>query len=177
MPVYLMIIIVGIFFLINPILHITLKNHIKIQKIISITVTCIYATLLFLVCMAKLSISDTFYMSFERYGDWFGKQFEFSLFSNIKDFIYNVAMMFPIGYCIALISKKTNKFKLLIATIVGLSFSLCIEFCQWLLPIARTPSLSDLLANTLSAFVGALIYVIINTILIKFSKKNNNINC
>lgn len=72
------------------------------------------------------------------------------------DRIYNVLLYLPAGFCLALwLNAYCRRWvAVLVATVVGTLFSLCIEVAQvYLSP--RVPSLIDLLLNSLGTLLGA----------------------
>jgi glycopeptide antibiotics resistance protein len=66
------------------------------------------------------------------------------------EFTANVGMFVPIGVLVAMLSRHWW-----IALVVGVALTCGIEFTQQFLP-ARFPSVSDLVANSSGALVGAL---------------------
>jgi len=71
------------------------------------------------------------------------------------EFTANVGMFVPIGALVAALSRHWWW-----GLVFGIALTCCIEFVQQFLP-ARFPSVSDLVANSLGALVGALGVVLI----------------
>ncbi len=88
--------------------------------------------------------------------------FEFSaksIFSwriNTFDMFENLFLLFPIGFFLTLSSNKNSTINIIKYTLVGFVFSLCIESSQLFLE-SRTSQYWDVIANTLSMALGALI--------------------
>ena len=70
------------------------------------------------------------------------------------NFIGNICLFVPIGFCVPLLWNKSTLPKTLL---VGFLISLFIELCQ--LPQARGTDIDDLWINTLGAMIGYLLYV------------------
>ncbi len=81
------------------------------------------------------------------------KQFVFNIIPDgLIDMVDNIVLLIPIGI---VVYKFARKNKLLWAFIWGLGVGLFIELMQFLLPIMRYPSISDVLLNGISSFFGA----------------------
>lgn len=116
------------------------------------TLVCIVVILLMTLSPTPLdrgyeSAIDELLAALHRHGvpTWFGyRKFEFTA---------NVAMFLPLGFLVALaLPRRAMWLTLLI--VPALSGS--IEWAQSALLLERTPSLFDVLANTLGGYVGAL---------------------
>ena len=68
----------------------------------------------------------------------------------------NVALFVPFGFALALVLRRRPVLRTVIA---GLVTSVAFEVLQAVLPIDRTPSVGDVVANTCGATVGALLSV------------------
>ncbi len=84
----------------------------------------------------------------------------FAKLFNLADTILNILLFFPLGIGIFLVfnhsfSDSVRKI-LIMALLVGLLLSICIEIFQYLVP-KRIPSLSDIIANTGGAVFGCYI--------------------
>ena len=79
---------------------------------------------------------------------------------DVKGKILNLCMLFPFGSLFAVRFRKHMADNKLIyrAALTGFFFSLCIETLQFFLPSGQ-PSTSDLVLNTIGAFLGALAVV------------------
>ena len=69
------------------------------------------------------------------------------------NFIGNICLFVPIGFCVPLLWNKSSLPKTLL---VGFLISLFIELCQ--LPQARGTDIDDLWINTLGAMIGYILY-------------------
>ena len=72
----------------------------------------------------------------------------------IINFIGNICMFVPIGFCIPLLWKGMSFKK---TALIGLAISLFIELCQ--IPQARGTDIDDLWLNTLGAVLGYILYI------------------
>jgi glycopeptide antibiotics resistance protein len=68
------------------------------------------------------------------------------------EFLYNVLLFVPVALVGALLWRQV---RLRVWTALGFAASLLIETLQAVVLTGRTPQVSDLVANTLGAFVGA----------------------
>ena len=82
--------------------------------------------------------------------------------SNFQNLIANILLFIPMGYFFRLTVNRRGAF------LFGATVSTSIELIQLFLP-ARTPSVVDILANTLGSGMGALIYEVLST-RIRFTK-------
>jgi glycopeptide antibiotics resistance protein len=71
---------------------------------------------------------------------------------NFVEFGANVVMFLPFGALVALLLEPWGWW---LSGVAGLTFSLCIELGQYLLPVQRFASPYDLASNTAGALVGA----------------------
>ncbi len=81
---------------------------------------------------------------------------------NIKNKVLNLGMLGPLGLLLVLPRRRdeSGSVRIFKATLWCLIFSVLIETSQYFLP-ARTPSASDVLMNTIGAFLGAVVALII----------------
>jgi len=93
----------------------------------------------------------------------------------IINFIGNICLFVPIGFCVPLLWHKQSFRKTIL---VGLLISLFIELCQ--LPQARGTDIDDLWINTLGTVCGYWLYVgscnFLSGFLLKFWVQNGNRN-
>ena len=75
----------------------------------------------------------------------------------VINFIGNICMFLPIGFCIPLLWNKVSFRKTIV---IALGISLFIELCQH--PQARGTDIDDLWINTLGAVIGYLLYALLN---------------
>jgi hypothetical protein len=91
-----------------------------------------------------------------------GRRFELSLVDTGGpiDLIRNMLLFLPIGFGIAYQTwghGRRRRWPLLVSLVTGLGLSLIVEVLQVFLP-ERDPSLSDMVANGLGAFIGCLCF-------------------
>lgn len=66
-------------------------------------------------------------------------------------------------------ARRNADFVLLKVTLMGFAASFLVEFVQYF--VGREPDIDDLIANTLGAFLGCLIFVLIRKLFPKFTEK------
>jgi hypothetical protein len=77
---------------------------------------------------------------------------------SLVEFSANVAMFVPLGFLLAaLVDRRLTWVAVAAASLVSVS----IELAQWLLLPARFPAVSDVVANTMGAAIGALLFTVI----------------
>lgn len=132
-------------------LFILFVNNKKLITIIATILFCIYLSVLI---VGVFSNDGNFKnLSFVASCKWAAKQISWSpIPKTISDFLINIIMLMPIGLYIGAICKKP----LLKSIIIGFSIGLFIETMQFVLPISRSPQLSDMLLNGISAILGCL---------------------
>lgn len=91
-----------------------------------------------------------------------GRRFELSLVETEEpvDLIRNIVLFLPIGFGIAYQTwahGRRRRWLLLVSLVTGFGLSLIVEVLQVFLP-EREPSLSDILTNSLGAFIGYLCF-------------------
>lgn len=118
-------------------------------------------------CLAPLIIYifSLFYLAVLRRGIVEHSYFRFNLFQCyfkpsdiiIKDIIVNIACFIPLGLLVGLVS---NRFRIPRALLVGFLISLVIEFSQlmWKRGIF---DMNDIFNNTIGAFIGGLLAVLL----------------
>ena len=140
-------------FILPSILALCLKNHPKALKVCAICLTATYFVALFIGTTFKISLKKgalTIFADFTK--KWFSMRFLLYSFKPVNLTI-NIALLFPLGFIVYYFAKK-NKF----LKTIYLSFilSLFIELYQFILPIARTTELTDVLFNTIGGILSAL---------------------
>lgn len=133
-----------------------------------------------LVCgvFGKVTIGKTVTLTFERYDNFFDKAFNFYPFTkDFGDIVINIFMLVPIGISVY---NLFNKQKLVRALLFGLGAGCFIEIMQLILPIARSPQLSDIILNGISGLLGGVYAMVISKIKCKKSLSddlsNQNVN-
>ena len=95
--------------------------------------------------------------------------------SNIADFIGNIVLFIPLSFSISgwLRRRRINQVAIIITVVyLSFSFSIAIEILQVFLP-SRSPTYSDVLANTLGGLGGWLIFEVCATILGHYTTTTN----
>jgi len=83
-------------------------------------------------------------------------------FATVADVVQNIALFVPLGFVVAFAGRWRP-------IVIGAGLSLSVELLQQLLP-ARSPSLIDLVTNTLGAWTGGLVYYAIRRMLMRGSR-------
>ena len=100
-----------------------------------------------------------------RWRKHLNKTFNFDIVANdLQDFIINILMLVPFGFLLKPIFQKYSITKTLI---IGIGFSVLIEMLQLVLPINRSPQLSDIILNSLSCLIGIVSFILFKLIIIK----------
>ncbi|MBL0709549.1 MAG: VanZ family protein, partial [Colwellia sp.] len=86
----------------------------------------------------------------------FSLQKEFSWKMNSLDMFENLFLLFPIGFLFAISSNKIKLIDIVKYTVIGFIFSLLVESSQLFLK-TRTSQYWDVIANTISMFLGVLL--------------------
>lgn len=173
--------IVGLLFASIPVIHIALKNNPKALNIVSKIMLALYMLATITFTMTQVSIGQqNIIVNFAATGDWFSKVFDFSLANiQLKDFLINIALTYPIGYAVATNSKSSGK-GILYGLAAGFATGLMIEILQFSLPVNRYPSLSDIILNSFSGLIGSTACVatskIYDAVKNKFFNKQNTLN-
>jgi len=155
-----------VFYIIIPTILTFLKNS-KVKKILDITYSVLFFIMLFVGVFGKIDINKTFTtIFFDFTNEMFSKQFNFKFWIvNFQDFIINISMLFPLGYIFTSFIK--SKKVVLISFVLGLLTGMIIEISQFLLPIYRSPQLSDIILNGVSALIGAIYFYLIRKLALK----------
>ncbi len=150
----------GIFLAVPILFAISVKYDYILRRIMSVFLAFyVVLTLLLTILTVQFNV-DMIDISFDFSGEWMSKEFSFDLFpSNFEDFIINILMLVPFGGFIYCLSKKRGDKRILNAIYLGLLFSIVIELLQFFMPISRSPQLSDILLNTISSLIGAVIFM------------------
>ncbi len=159
-----------VFFLILPTALILLCFYKKkALKIVCAFFFLLYFVFIMILVLGQINISKTSVtVSLKPNAQWFSLRFLVGSFE-IKNILYNLAMMFPISFFVFCFASK----KVFIKTIVlSFCFSLFIEFCQFVLPFARYTELLDLVLNTISGVLGYLYFYCVVCVFYKLQNKN-----
>jgi len=166
-PTYLVYILVPIFYIALPtILILTIKSN-KTLRVASIVFLVIFLIALFLATTFDVYYTNTQVKVLFRFsGESMGKTIHWSVLPRGKrDFLINILMLIPLGAVICINTKKKIVNRLIWAFVFGVITGTAIETIQYLLPVARTIQLSDVLLNTLSVVLGATYYHFIDCVL------------
>lgn len=106
------------------------------------------ALLAYFLLIIFLLTLNPFYLAWPR-------DFTFTFRSGINNLVANIFLFLPLGFFYRLTTRRRG------ALLLGACISLIIEMIQLFVP-ARTPSVIDILANTLGAGLGAMIYDILS---------------
>ena len=155
-------IIILVYILISILHIINQKRNITLLFIIILSIYLICLIILTL-CTASSLTSKGLSIKGVSGASWFGKDILLS-FSGVtkSDAITNLIMLYPMGYLTALLCTGSLKRRFFKGVLAGVLTSFIIEFLQFALPILRAPSLSDLIFNSISALLGALMFLAIN---------------
>ena len=163
-------------FLVCPIVLSLLYKKERLNKILAYCLLGLYTIALVIGVFTKASIKNgVFSIRLDYSAGWANKTIKFNILKTRKvDFLINSVLLFPIGVILSLFLSYKNKpikKQLISLLVVGFVIGLFIEFMQFLLPIARSVQLSDLLLNTISSVMGGLYFVFVNSITKKLRKK------
>ncbi|MBW1801690.1 MAG: VanZ family protein [Deltaproteobacteria bacterium] len=75
---------------------------------------------------------------------------------SIPDAVQNVLLFIPFGFFGFLSLKSHKLFRVVIVTILGVLFSICVEILQ-LLTVERTSSINDVITNGVGTFLGVIL--------------------
>ena len=163
-------------FLFCPVVFAVLYKKEKLNKVLALILLGLYIVALIIGVFTKASIKNgVFSIRLDYSAGWANKTIKFNILKTRKvDFLINSVLLFPIGVILSLFLSYKNKpikKQLISLLVVGFVIGLFIEFMQFLLPIARSVQLSDLLLNTISSVMGGLYFVFVNSITKKLRKK------
>ena len=85
---------------------------------------------------------------------------------DLEHMLLNTVLFMPFGVLTPFLMKRANLLKV---TLFGFAASFFVEFVQYF--VGREPDIDDLIANTLGAFLGCLIFVLIRKLFPKFTEK------
>lgn len=170
---YLIIILLAVFYLIVPLILILFVKNAKIKKFCNILYCVVFCIILFVGVFFKVEISKSVtQINVDFSQGFFNKKFNFKFWSfDLQDFIINILMLFPFGYVFNEALK--TKHKCLFSLLFGLMIGTFIELNQFILPIPRSPQLSDIIFNGLSVFIGSVFFVFVNFLIQKITKNKD----
>ncbi len=132
-------------------------KHIKLNRILSAVGFTLYSCLVALLTLTETQLTATqTIINFSASSKWFSKHLSLSFYENTLHTIINCAMLLPLGSITTqnVISNK-SKHPILKSLALGLVVGTTIETLQFILPINRTPDVTDVLMNTISCGLGA----------------------
>lgn len=158
MSIYLVISLIFVYYAIIPIV----LNCLATKKWVYWIYLLLFVPVLVCGVFGKVTIGKTVTLTFERFGNFFNKDFNFYPFTkDFGDIVINTFMLVPIGISVYNLS---NKQKLVRALLFGLGVGCFIEIMQLILPIARSPQLSDIILNGISGLLGGVYAMILSKI-------------
>lgn len=141
-------------------------NKTNYKKIILLTLFAIYITGVFYFTGSG-TIWDGLFRNFDIRYEYINT-IPFSNNIDVVGYLLNIILLIPFGFLVPLIWKKLNRPSVII--VFGFLFSLLIESSQLL--NNRSSDIDDLILNTLGAFIGFVIFRILDKVL-KFNPNNN----
>lgn len=174
MNIYLLIVLLIIYYAVLPVLFAIFIKSDKALKITFLVYLIAFLPLLICGVFGVVNISNNVTVTFASNGKWLGKAFSFSpVPRGVQDFVINVFMLVPIGISTYVLAKNQ---KLLKGLLVGVLVGAIIEIMQLILPITRSPELSDIILNSISSLLGAVYMLVIYKIKDKLFKAKLNTN-
>lgn len=147
----------------SAILNILLRKGKICRRTILISLTLVvYILLLFFYIVLGRRSHDFYNISLDLI-EPYKLLFQNGTFLNYREVVMNIISFIPIGFLIGCIA---NRLKILKATAVAFSFSLLCEFLQFAMRNGYS-EVKDVINNTFGAFLGALLCVIILSIIKK----------
>lgn len=168
MSIYLVVGLVFVYYVIVPILISCLTN----KKWPYLVYFLVFIPMLVCGVFSKIDIGKTVTLTFEKSGTFFDKTFNFNpITKDVKDIIINVFMLIPVGVAFY---NFASKHKLLHSFLSALIISCLIEILQLILPIARTPQLTDIILNSISGLLGGVFALLLAKIKNRAKSSKNN---
>ena len=159
-------------FAIIPIVNFLLIKNEKVIKIIFLILAIIYSILICIGVFFKVNLAQNITITLFKNVEGVNKSFSFYPFAKtLTDFLINILMFVPLGFLLSPILKKHTLIKTLL---IGFIFSTFIELMQLLLPIVRSPQLSDIILNTLSCLIGGLCFSLLKLFKSLLTRKKSN---
>ena len=158
-PIWLVITLGAVCYLVLPFLIWALIKNEKIKKIVTIILFSLYCAVLFVGVFGVINFSkNNVHISFNFTNRWASKNINWGFNITKFDLIINLVMLFPVGMLTYfLLQKRRFLTKILLLIVVGLMTGLLIETCQFILPIYRSVQLTDVLLNTASVLAGGFL--------------------
>ena len=169
----IILLILSIIFAIFPILFFSVSKNAKHIKVVSLVLSILYILVICIGVFSNIQLGkDITIIPFDLTVK-LNKSFDFNLISkNIQDFIINILMFIPLGFLLTPLFKTHTVLKTLL---IGISFSILIEIMQLILPINRSPQLSDIVLNSLSCLIGIACFLLFRFIVAKLKSNKKTI--
>ena len=160
MNTYIVLALVIIYYAIAPIFLSLCPRSDKTRKTAYLVYLILFIPVLICGVFGKVNIGKIVTITFEKSGGVADKVFNFSpITKDVRDIVINIFMLVPIGLATYNLS---NKHRLLKAILFGLLTGAFIETMQFILPIARSPQLTDIILNTISSLIGAVYALVLS---------------
>ena len=167
------VVMIGGFVLLPAILKLFLKNG-KFTKIFNSILIIPFIGIMLSLTLGRVSFGKYVEVEFVSAGGWCDKTIYLFQKFGIRDMIINLAMLTPIGVFAWSFKRRFVK-NILISAFFGLLFGFTIESLQFILPIARTVQIQDILFNMLSSVIGGL-FVCICALIFNKNNKRGRVN-
>lgn len=157
-PTLIVILCIIMFYLVLPTTFFLLIKRKRLLDLIFFLFFIAFIAILIVCTIGKIEINRDFStLHFDFSYKWCEKSINWLPYTkSITDFLINISMLFPVGLFIFTISSKKSWQKLLICLCIGAAFGTLIESYQFILPVARSVQLSDVLLNSISSLLGGL---------------------
>lgn len=171
MNTYIVLALVVIYYAIVPVFLSLCPKSDKTRKTAYLIYLILFIPVLVCGVFGKVNIGNVVTITFERNGGVADKVFNFNpITKDVRDIVINIFMLVPIGLAVYNLSNKHRLFK---AILFGLLTGAFIETMQFILPIARSPQLSDIILNTISSLIGAVYALVLS----KLKRQNKEQPC
>ena len=172
-PTILVVISLILFYIIIPLLVWIFARESKLGKLIVIVFTVLFSVILYFGITSRISINkDLVTVAIDYSGNWCDKVIKLNVLSvDIVDLIINLIMLIPIGLVVAYFLKRKVVYKLAIAAVVGLLIGLILESIQFILPVYRSPQLTDIILNMVSVVIGCCIGIVYDKLYYKLRRE------
>ncbi len=143
----------------------------KKSRIFSIALLSIYGIVLAWIILFKvLPISEFKYLRAERSVNWIPFHYDTEVNSHLREVLENVLVFIPFGVYLGMLNINAWK-----TILLGLALSMAFEILQYVFAIGAA-DVTDLIANTAGAAVGAGIYLVLKRIAGSTGKLNLILN-
>lgn len=148
-------ILVPLLYFVVPFLVLLLVNNRKILRGIVTSFLVIYCIILCVGVFSNFYYTDNSFCVYFDFTYTEGKSIDFNVFDNsLLDALINIIMLIPVGIAIVALNYPNEKRTIILLSTIGFCVGIVIELLQFVLPIARTVQLADVLLNGLSVLIG-----------------------